>query len=491
MSTRIWFLVACGVVIVLTAGGLRLSFGVLLKPISDDLEVGRQVFGFVMALQALVFGLIQPFVGYLADRFGTLIVVTGSAVLFALGLYGAATSTTALELTLSLGLVVGIALSGATQVVVLGAVGRAVPPARQGLAFGLVIASQSLGMFLVVPGVQAMIDSMSWRPTLMVLAAVVLVLPVLAWGMRRGPSTNDTDAQQSVAEALIEAKSHTSYWLLTGGFFVCGFHVTFIAVHLPAYLIDQNIDADTSAWALATIGLFNIIGAFLFGALGDRYSKKNLLVLLYLGRALLMGSLLFVPMNGTTALVFGAIMGVFWLGTVPLTSGLVAQMFGTRYFGMLFGVVFLGHQVGSFGGAWLGGYIYDVTGSYDGMWILSAGLGVIAAVINWPISERPVRSAPTAILAALGIGPTPIQLTPGGEVQLTARGFDKSGQPVGGVVDFEWAVEGDAVQLRSEGASATLLATEPNATARLVVRARSGGKHVRAERRITINPDRA
>ena len=391
MNWRLSFLVICGIVIVVLAGGIRLSFGILLQPISTDLEIGRQAFGLVIALQALIFGLAQPFVGYLADRFGVLVVITLSSIIFALGLWLSGQSTTALELSLWLGITVGFALSGTTQVVVLGAVGRAVSDKRQGIAFGLIIAAQSLGMFLVVPGTQNLVDVLSWRSAMTLLAIVVLVLPVLAIGLRIQTRPSTQVRRTSAASVLVEARSNRSYILLTTGFFVCGFHVTFIAVHLPAYFIDQSISPQTSASALAVIGLFNIVGAYVFGMLGDKYRKKNLLVLIYLGRALLMGSLFFVPVNDITALIFGAIMGLIWLGTVPLTSGIVAQIFGTQHFSMLFGVVFLGHQLGGFSGAWLGGIIYDMTGSYDGMWMLSAALSLLAAGINWPIVERPIK----------------------------------------------------------------------------------------------------
>ncbi|MCH9674419.1 MAG: MFS transporter [Gammaproteobacteria bacterium] len=487
MTPRIWFLVACGIAIVLTAGGLRLSFGVLLKPISSDLEIGRQVFGLVLAVQALIFGLVQPFVGLLADRFGSLRVISVSAVLFALGMFFAGQAETALGFGLSLGVLVGFALSGCTQVVVLGAVGRAVPPARQGTAFGMVISAQSLGMFLVVPGVQELVDNFAWRPTMTILAVGVLVLPLFALGMRARVAPAPSGPQQSVTEALVEARSQTSYWLLTAGFFVCGFHVTFIAVHLPAYFVDQNISAQTGALALAVIGLFNMVGAYVFGALGDRFKKKNLLVFIYLGRAVVMGSLLFIPVTDFVALLFGAIMGVFWLGTVPLTSGIVAQMFGTRYFGMLFGVVFLGHQLGSFAGAWLGGYVYDVTGSYDWMWIMSAALGVLAAILNWPIVEKPLSRLAAPVLAALGISPTPIRLRPGDTAELRAVGMDATGQPLTSAVEYEWDSSDPALEVDASGGSA-IVAVKPSADSEmtLTVRARVGDQLVFAKRIVTV-----
>ena len=487
MNWRLWLLVICGIVIVMLAGGTRLSFGVLLQPISTDLEIDRQAFGLVIALQALIFGLAQPFVGYLADRFGALIIITLSSAFFALGLWLSGQSTTALELGLSLGIIVGLALSGTTQVVILGAVGRAVPDRRQGTAFGLIIAAQSLGMFLVVPGTQNLVDAFSWRSTMTILAIVVLILPILAIGLRTRATPDNQDRQPSVANVLSKAKSNRSYLLLTAGFFVCGFHVTFIAVHLPAYFVDQSISPQIGASALALIGLFNIVGAYVFGMLGDRYRKKNLLVLIYLGRALLMGSLLFVPVNNITALIFSAIMGVIWLGTVPLTSGLVAQMFGTRHFSMLFGVVFLGHQLGSFAGAWLGGVIYDITGSYDGMWVLSVALALLAAGLNWPIVEHPIKRLIQPALMALGITPTPIRLHHSTPLELRAVGMDARGQSLAEPLNYQWDISHPGIELKDNGAHVRLTAKEDFSSAILTVTAQAGKHRVRTERLVSMD----
>ena len=395
MSRQLKVMIACGIAIVLLAGGWRQAFGVFLIPVTFELDVQRQFFGLVIASQALLFGLCQPAAGLLADRFGAFRIILAGALLYAAGLWLAGQSTSAAGLYASLGLLVGIGLSGSTQVVVLGAVGKAVPAAKRGTAFGLIIAAGSVGMFFMVPGAQALIDGGGWRQAFAIAAMAMLLVPLFALGLI-GARTRDSDGpRQSLGAAIWEARTHSGYILLTLGFFVCGVHVTFVGTHLPAYLADEGVSAGVASLALGVIGLFNMVGAFLFGRLSDRYSKKNLLVVLYVGRAVVMALLLIVPMTDGSALVFGALMGVVWLATVPLTSGIVAQIFGTRYFGMLYGVVFMSHQFGAFAGAWLGGYIADVTGSYDLMWLISIALGLVAAALHWPIREQPVeRMAP-------------------------------------------------------------------------------------------------
>jgi len=391
MPRQTIIMIACGVVIVLFAGGLRQSFGVFLDPISVDLDFGRQVFGLVIASQALLFGACQPVAGILADRYGAYRTITAGAILYGLGLWFASMSTSALDFYLSMGLLVGIGLSGATQVVVLGAIGKVIPNERRGTVFGIVISAGSVGMFVFVPGAQSMLDTVGWRDTFTIAAIAIFMIPLVAIGLRAAPPVETPGRKQSLREAVGEAKSHSGYVLLTAGFFVCGFHVTFVGTHLPAYLADNDVSPVAASYALGVIGLCNVIGAYFFGRLSDRYGKKNLLVIIYLGRAILMSMLLIVPVNDVTAILFGICMGLLWLATVPLTSGIVAQVFGTRHFTMLFGVVFMSHQFGGFGGAWLGGYISDVTGSYDLMWAISVGLGLAAAALHWPISDKPLE----------------------------------------------------------------------------------------------------
>ena len=380
----------CGVLIVLATNGLRQTFGIFLRPIALDLDISRQMFGFVIAFQTLLSGLTQPVAGMLADRYGAVKLIIGGTLLYALGLWLLSVSANALDLQISLGLLIGLGLSGASQVIVLGAVGKIVPNERRGMVFGTVIAAGSLGMFFLVPGMQGMLDVFGWRETLAMMAAIMVVIPLLSIGLRSGPMVVEAGPKQSLRQAIEEARGHSGYLLLTVGFFVCGFHVTFIATHFPAYLADNGVSLTAAAYALGVIGLFNVIGAYLFGVLGDRFRKKNVLTLIYGLRAVVMMLILIIPINDVTGIIFGAALGILWLATVPLTSGIVAQVFGPRYFSMLYGVVFMSHQIGGFTGAWLGGYIYDLTGSYDLMWGISVALGLAAAALHWPISDQPV-----------------------------------------------------------------------------------------------------
>jgi predicted MFS family arabinose efflux permease len=380
----------CGVLIVLATNGLRQTFGIFLRPIALDLDISRQMFGFVIAFQTLLSGLTQPVAGMLADRYGAVKLIVGGTLLYAVGLWLLSVSANALDLQISLGLLIGLGLSGTSQVIVLGAVGKIVPNEKRSMVFGTVIAAGSLGMFFMVPGMQGMLDVFGWRETLAMMAVIMVVIPLLSIGLRSGPMVVDAGRKQSLRQAIAEARGHSGYLLLTVGFFVCGFHVTFIATHFPAYLADNGVSLTAAAYALGVIGLFNVIGAYLFGALGDRFRKKNVLTLIYCLRAVVMVLILFIPINDVTGIIFGAALGIIWLATVPLTSGIVAQVFGPRHFSMLYGVVFMSHQIGGFTGAWLGGNIYDLTGSYDLMWAISVVLGLAAAALHWPISDKPV-----------------------------------------------------------------------------------------------------
>lgn len=379
--------VAC----LILAMGIRQSFGIFLTPIAIDLEVGRQVFGLAIALQNLLWGLAQPFVGAIADNFGAVRVTIFSALLYVTGLALAATASGPVGLNLSLGVLVGLALAGTTYVTVLGAVGRVVPPERRSLAFGLCTAAGSFGMFAVVPGAQALLDALDWRNAFLVMALAAGALIPLAFGFRASDRHIAVHAgSQSLAAAIAEARSHSGYWLLNAGFFVCGFHVAFVATHLPAYLADHGMPLSVSAWSLAMIGLFNIFGSYLFGALGGRFRQKWVLAANYAARAVVIAAFMLLPLSGTTAIAFGAGIGFLWLGTVPLTSGLVARVFGVRYLSMLYGVVFASHQLGAFLGAWGGGYAFDVLGSYDSIWIASIALALFAALIHLPIRDQPM-----------------------------------------------------------------------------------------------------
>jgi len=379
--------------IVTIAMGVRQAFGLFLPDMSTDLSIGRSSFGLSLALQNLLFGLAQPFVGALADRHGAGRVVAGGTLLYAAGLIAASFAGSAIGLHLSFGLMVGMALSATTFVVVLGAVGRVVTPERRSVAFGIVTAGGSLGQFLVVPAGQLLIGELGWRMALVALAGLIAVMLALAVGVSGKPQAAGSQAGgdgQTLRQALGEAAGHRGFWLLNAGFFVCGFHVAFIATHFPAYLTDKGLGLAIGANALALVGLFNIFGSYLFGVWGGKWSKKGLLAALYAARGVVMIAFLAAPLTPVSALLFAAAMGFLWLGTVPLTSGLVGQIFGMRYLSTLYGIVFLGHQLGSFCGAWIAGLMFDWTGSYDSIWVASVALGFIAALVHLPISERPV-----------------------------------------------------------------------------------------------------
>ena len=390
-----WLVVVCGAVIVTLGMGVRQSFGLFMRPIAMDLGVGRDVFGLAIAIQHLLFGLVQPFVGALADKHGSGRIAAAGALLYAAGLLLAANATSALGLHLSFGVLVGMALSATTFVTVLGAVGRVVPPHRRTLAFGITTAGGSLGQFLVVPAAQGLLTEFGWRTALVVLAGVISLVVALSMGISGKPADGaDAGPAQSIGAALAEAGRYPSYWLLNLGFFVCGFHVAFIGTHFPAYLTDKGLDAGVGATSLALVGLFNIFGSYLFGAWGDRWRKKYLLSGIYFARAAVIALFVALPLSPASALIFASALGFLWLGTVPLTSGLVTEMFGMRYLSTLYGIVFLSHQVGSFFGAWAAGYAYDITGNYDLAWGTSIALGLLAGVIHLPIRDGAVaRSA--------------------------------------------------------------------------------------------------
>ncbi len=390
LSRRAWIMILTGAVIVTLSMGVRQSFGLFLRPVGLDLEIDRQTFGLIIAAQNLLFGLIQPFVGAWADRHGAGKVAVGGALVYLAGLAVAATAADALGLMLGFGALVGLSMAGVTFVVVLGAVGRAVPPEKRTLAFGIVTAGGSFGQFLVVPAAQGLLDALDWRVTLLVLGGLVALIIPLAFGVAGKPPAPDARDGLPLKAALKEALTNPSYALLNLGFFVCGFHVAFVGTHLPAYLRDMGLSGGVGAASLALIGLFNIAGSWLWGAWGSKASKKGLLTLLYASRAVAIAVFLLVPLSPASALIFAATFGFLWLGTVPLTNGLVAQIFGVRHLSALAGIVFLSHQVGAFLGAWLAGVAFDLTGSYGAIWIISIGLAVMAALANVPVREAPV-----------------------------------------------------------------------------------------------------
>jgi MFS family permease len=393
-------ILACGCLIALISFGARSGLGFFLTPMSSAHGWGRDVFALALAIQMLLWGAAQPVAGALADRYGATPVLSAGAVLYAIGLGSMAYASTAGMLHLTAGAVIGFGLAGASFTVVIGAFGKLMPPQWRSLAFGAGTATASFGQFVFSPLAVALIDNLGWQDTLVVFATVVLlIMPLsLALAARRqsgGPTAAINPPQQSVAQALSEALGHKSYVLLVLGFFTCGFQIFFIAVHMPAYLVDRGLPAQVGGWTLATVGLFNIFGAIIAGWLAGFVPKRYILSLIYFGRALAILIYIMLPPGTIATLVFGAVIGLFWLSTVPPTSGLVAVMFGTRWLAMLFGFVFFSHQVGGFLGVWLGGVLFERTGSYDAVWWLSILLGLLSAVINLPIVEKPVaRLAP-------------------------------------------------------------------------------------------------
>jgi MFS family permease len=393
-------ILACGCLIALVGFGARSGLGFFLTPMSSAHGWGRDVFALALAIQMLLWGAAQPVAGALADRYGATPVLSVGAVLYALGLASMAYASTPGMLDLTAGAVIGFGLAGSSFTIVIGAFGKLMPPQWRSLAFGAGTAAGSFGQFVFSPLAVALIDSIGWQDTLVAFAVVVLLIMPLSLALASprqagGPTALSNQAQQSVAQALSEALGHKSYVLLVLGFFTCGFQIFFIAVHLPAYLVDRGLPAEVGGWTLASIGLFNIIGAVAAGWLAAFMPKRYILSLIYFGRAVAILIYILLPPSTVATLIFGAMMGLFWLSTVPPTSGLVAVMFGTRWLAMLFGFAFFSHQVGGFLGVWLGGVLFESSGSYDVVWWLSILLGLLSAVINLPIVEKPVaRLAP-------------------------------------------------------------------------------------------------
>jgi len=384
---RVVITAACLIAVV--TFGARSGFGLFLEPISATHGWGREIFAVSIGLQNIIWGIGQPIAGALADRFGTRRVLVVGAVIYCLGFVLMSWSTTPAMLHVSAGFLIGVGGAGASFALVMAAVSRMVSDERRSWALGLIVASSSLGQFLLVPLGQAFIDLYGWTTALVLIG--FLVLAVLPLSLPFADQTKGAGiAAQTLGQALKEAMGHRSYLLLVAGFFVCGYHVAFIQTHLPAYIVDAGIEARIGAYAIALVGLFNIVGSYTAGVLGGRRSKKNLLALIYTARAIVIALYVTLPITATTTVVFAAFMGLLWLSTVPLTSGLVAVMFGPRYMATLFGIVFLSHQLGAFLGVWLGGWAFDTLGSYTAVWWSGVGLAVLAALIHLPISERPV-----------------------------------------------------------------------------------------------------
>lgn len=381
----------CGAMIVTLSMGIRHGFGLWLQPITMARGWSRETFAFALAVQNLAWGIAGPIAGALADRFGAYRVLVAGALLYAAGLATMPLAANGAAFTGAAGLLVGIAQSGVTYAVVYGVIGRNIAPQRRSWAMGVTAAAGSFGQFLMLPVESALISRLGWDQALYALALLVLVIAPLALGLREPVRAAAGGAStQGIGAALREAFGDRSFNLLTAGYFVCGFQVVFIGVHLPSYLKDRGFDPQVATMALALIGLFNVFGTYAAGALGQRWPKRYLLSTIYAARSLAIVLFLLLPLTSTSIYVFSAAMGLLWLSTVPLTNAVVAQIFGVQYLSMLSGFVFLSHQVGSFLGVWLGGRLFDATGSYDLVWWIAVALGVFAALINLPVREVPI-----------------------------------------------------------------------------------------------------
>ncbi len=386
-------IIVCGCAIGLLSFGPRASLGFFVQPMSSEFAWGRDVFGFALAVQNLLWGLGQPLAGAIADRFGTLRVMCLGAMLYGGGLLLMRYSTTPLPLDLGAGVLIGFGLSGCSFNLVLSAFSKLLPPERRGLALGAGTAAGSFGQFLFAPFGVAMIDNFGWQTALTVFAVLMLLILPLSLAIATPPTRSsrvDDPDEQSFKTALAEAFGHRSYVLLVIGFFTCGFQLAFITVHLPAYLVDRGLAAQTGGWVVAAIGLFNIMGSLSVGWLQNYMPKRYILSAIYFTRALSIIAFISFPISPVSAILFGAITGLTWLSTVPPTSALVALMFGTRWFATLYGFAFVSHQIGGFLGVWLGGVLFEKFGSYTPVWWLSVLFGVLSALINLPIVERPV-----------------------------------------------------------------------------------------------------
>jgi MFS family permease len=384
--------IAAGCLIAMLGFGARSVYGLLLEPMTGARGWDRETFALALAIQNLVWGFGVPFASMLADRYGPSRVLAAGAIVYGIGTAGMATATTGVGLTLFGGVLTGLGIALTSFSIALAAMARVVEPGRQSLVLGIGTSAGSLGQVIFSPLSQLVIAKFGWDSALFFLAASVLFIVPLAFVL---PGNKDTGGhatiEQGLGEAIVEAVRHRGYVLLTLGFFVCGFHVAFITVHFPAYVRDLGLAAEVGAYAIAIIGLFNIVGSFLSGLAGQRWPKKNGLVIIYSLRALAIAGLLIADKTPSTIYLFAAAMGILWLSTVPLTSGIVAQVFGMRFMATLFGIVFLSHQLGSFLGVWLGGYLYDRTGSYDAVWWIGVALSIAAALIHVPINERPLQ----------------------------------------------------------------------------------------------------
>ena len=393
----------CGAMIVTLSMGIRHGFGLWLQPITQAQNWTREAFALAIGVQNLTWGITGIFAGMLADKFGAFRVIVAGAFCYALGLVGMAYATTPLMFSLTAGVLIGAAQAGTTYAVIYGVIGRNVAPERRSWAMGVAAAAGSFGQFLMVPTEGFLISSFGWQTALVILGAAVLLIVPLSFGLREPAFAGGTTAkrEQTIAQALREAFKYPSFQLLMAGYFVCGFQVVFIGVHMPSYLKDKGLSPQVASYALALIGLFNVFGTYAAGSLGQRLQKKNILSFIYFGRAVVISIFVLAPLSPTSVYLFASVMGLLWLSTVPPTNAAVAQIFGIAHMSMLSGFVFFSHQIGSFMGVWLGGVLYDKTGSYDVVWYIAIVLGIFAGLINMPVKEAPIaRPAPKRAPAA-------------------------------------------------------------------------------------------
>ena len=391
--------IIAGCLIAMIGFGIRSSFGLFLEPMTVAKGWDRETFGLAMAIQNLLWGIGVPVAGMIADKFGPSRVLAVGAVMYTAGVWGMASATSSLELHLFGGVLTGLGVAFTAFSLAMAAMAKVVGPERRSLALGLGTAAGSFGQVVFSPLGQGFIGAYGWETALMILAASALLIIPLAFILPSNTQAKgEVPSEQTFRQAMAEAGAHRGYLLLTLGFFVCGFHVAFITVHFPSYVRDLGLDPSVGAYALALVGLCNIAGSFASGMAGQRWSKKVGLSTIYFARAIVITALLLAPKTELTIYLFAGAMGVLWLSTVPLTTGIVAQVFGVRYMATLFGFVFLSHQLGSFAGIWLGGYLYDTTGTYDGVWWAGVALGLLAAFIHLPINEKPLaRLTPVTV----------------------------------------------------------------------------------------------
>jgi Arabinose efflux permease len=381
-------IIVAGCIIAAIGFGTRGAFGLFTLPVTENLGLSREQWGMAMAVQNLVWGIAQPFAGGFADRYGSGRMLAFGGLVYAAGVLGMAFSPDTLTMTLTAGIVTGVGIAIASFGVVMAAFGRVVPPERRSFVFGVATAASSAGQFIFAPVGQGFISAFGWQMALVWIAMILLLIVPLSAALRGRAESVPGQADLPFMQALSRAWGYGSYRLLVVGFFVCGFHLAFINVHMPAYLVECGLSPEVGSWTIAVIGLFNIAGSLLSGWLGSRLPKQMLLASIYFLRAVAIAAFLLIPVSEVTAYAFAGAMGLLWLSTVPLTAGLVSLFFGPRYMGMLYGIAFLSHQIGSFVGVWLGGYVYDLTGAYDLVWYLGILLGLASAAVHIPINER-------------------------------------------------------------------------------------------------------